>query len=225
MTETIRILVVDDHPLVREGLEAVIALEPDMEIVGEAADGQAAVRKAAQLQPDVVLMDLLMPGMSGGDAIAAILAGQDAEERTAPRILVLTSVEDVATLCATIKAGAQGYVPKNVPPATLLEAIRTVHRGSVVLPAPLAMALLQNTSASGAMPSVSLPDLVDLLTERELEVLELVAQGLNNDDIAERLVISPRTASVHVSRILGKLELENRTQAALYALRVGLVSL
>ncbi len=220
MPEIIRILVVDDHPLVREGLEAVIALEPDMEVVGEAADGQTAVREASRLQPDVVLMDLLMPEMSGGDAIAAILAGQDTEGQSPPRILVLTSVEDIATLCGTIKAGAQGYVPKNAPPAELLEAIRLVHRGSVVLPAPLAMALLQDTPALGRVP-----DPVDLLTDRELEVLELVAQGLNNDDIAERLVISTRTASVHVSHILSKLELENRTQAALYALRVGLVSL
>ncbi len=211
----IGLLIVDDHPLVREGLQAVIAHEPDMHIVGEAADGREAVEQARRLCPDVILMDLLMPGMSGGDAVATIVAAQPAQ-----RILLLTSVEDVPTLLATLKAGASGYVSKNAPPVELLEAIRTVSRGGMALPAPLARALLRG----GPMPGgASRP--VESLTDRELEVLTLVAQGLSNDAIAARFSISARTASVHVSRILAKLELENRTQAALYALRTGLASL
>jgi DNA-binding NarL/FixJ family response regulator len=215
MTDVIRVMIVDDHPLVREGLQAVILQEVDMEVVGEAANGGEALRKAASLQPDVTLMDLLMPGMSGGEAIKAIL-----RESADSRILVLTSVEDVDTILATIKAGAQGYVSKEAPPDELLEAIRTVHRGSVVLPAHIAQALL-----SGSPHHEAAAHPADVLTEREVEVLTLVAQGMNNDDIAERLVISPRTVSVHVSRILTKLDLDNRTQAALHALKTGLASL
>ncbi len=215
MAENIRILIVDDHPLVREGLQAVLALEEDLEIVGEAVDGRDAVHQARRLQPDVILMDLLMPGMEGAQATVEIL-------QTSPtlRILILTSVNDVETILATVKAGALGYVSKNAPPAELLEAIRTVHRGSVVLPAPLARALLNHEPVQEPAPHPA-----DILTEREIEVLTLVAQGLNNDEIAARLVISPRTASVHVSHILSKLGLENRTQAALHALRAGLTEL
>lgn len=215
MAETIRILIVDDHPVVRAGLHTVIALEEDLEVVGEAADGAEAVRQAHLLHPDVILMDLLMPGMSGGDAIKKIL-----DETPTQRILVLTSVDDVQIILATIKAGALGYVSKNAPPEELLEAIRTVHRGSVVLPRSIVRALLHKSP-----PPPSTSDPTDVLTEREIEVLTLVAQGLSNDEIAKRLVISPRTASVHVSHILTKLELDNRTQAALHALRSGLADL
>ncbi len=220
MTEVIRILIVDDHPLVREGLQAVIASMPDMVVVGEAVNGRAAVQQAAQLRPDVILMDLLMPEMSGGEAVAAIFSKREVD---APKILVLTSVDNIEILRDTIQAGASGYVSKDAPPDELLDAIRTVHGGSVVLPPPLATALLHKMH--DAFESPPAPDLNEILTEREIEVLTLVAQGLNNADIADRLVISPRTVSVHVSHILDKLELENRTQAALYALRVGLVTL
>ena len=215
MTEVIRILIVDDHPLVREGLYAVLEQEDDLEIVGEAADGLDAVRKVRSLHPDVVLMDLLMPEMGGAEAIVEIL-----KPAPATRIIVLTSVNNVDKILDTVKAGALGYVSKNAPPEELVRAIRTVHRGSVVLPAHLARALITGRPAP---EPASHP--ADLLTERELEVLTLVAQGLDNDDIAARLVISPRTASVHVSRILAKLRLDNRTQAALHALRSGLADL
>ncbi len=215
MSKNIRILIVDDHPLVREGLQAVLALEEDLEIVGEAANGRDAVQQARSLQPDVILMDLLMPEMGGAEATVEIL-----EVSPTLRILILTSVNDVETILATVKAGALGYVSKNAPPVELLQAIRTVHRGSVVLPAPLARALLNHEPVPEPAPHPA-----DVLTEREIEVLTLVAQGLNNDEIAARLVISPRTASVHVSHILSKLGLENRTQAALHALRAGLADL
>jgi len=220
VSQIIRVLIVDDHPLVREGLQAVIGMEPDMTVVGEAVDGLGAVRQAEQLQPDVILMDLLMPGMSGGEAIRAILASPPKVQAAAPRILVLTSVDDLTMLRATVQAGATGYVSKNAASAELMDAIRTVHRGSIVLPAPLARALLSDVPKD-APPA----HLAARLTERETEVLTWVAQGLSNEDIADRLVISPRTVSVHVSHILGKLGLENRTQATLYALRTGLVTL
>jgi DNA-binding NarL/FixJ family response regulator len=215
MANVIQILMVDDHPLVREGLRAVMDLEDDLAVVGEAADGSEAIRMARHLRPDVILMDLLMPKMQGATAIASILA-----DDPAARILVLTSTDNVEEILATVRAGALGYVSKNAPPDELLEAIRTVYRGSVVLPGPIARVLLAGDAqtATGGRP-------VELLTDRELEVLTLVAQGLNNDDIAERLVISASTVSVHVSHILAKLEVENRTQAALHALRTGLTHL
>lgn len=215
MANLIQILMVDDHPLVREGLRAVIDLEDDLTIVGEAGDGSEAIRMARHLRPDVILMDLLMPKLGGGTAIASILA----DDPTA-RILVLTSTDNVEEILATVRAGALGYVSKNAPPGELLEAIRTVYRGSVVLPGPIARALL-----AGDVQTAPDGHSAALLTDRELEVLTLVAQGLNNDDIAERLVISPSTVSVHVSHILAKLGVENRTQAALHALRTGLTQL
>jgi DNA-binding NarL/FixJ family response regulator len=215
MTDTIRILIVDDHPLVREGLHAVIDQEPDLEVVGGAGDGREALHKARALGPDLILMDLRMPEMSGDEAIVEILRSQPSVH-----ILVLTSVDEVERILTTVRAGALGYVAKSAPPQELLEAIRAVHRGSVVLPAPIAQALL-NAPAASAPPSPP----THPLTDREVEVLTLVAQGLDNDAIAERLVISPRTASVHVSHILSKLGLDNRTQAALHALRTGLADL
>ncbi len=214
MTERISLLIVDDHPLVREGLRAVVELEEDMDVVGEAESGDEAIRLAQSLQPDVILMDLLMPVKTGSEAIETIV-----KDDPSARILVLTSVDNVVEILPAIRSGALGYVSKNASPEELLEAIRTVYRRSVVLPIPVAQSLLS------VVESPATSDPLASLTDREVEILTLVAQGLDNDEIAARLVISPRTVSVHVSRFLAKLELSNRTQAALYALRRGLVDL
>ncbi len=212
-SQIIRLLLVDDHPLVREGLRAVLGVEPDMRIVAEAANGWEAAQLAQQ-QPDVIIMDVLMPGQDGIAATADIL-----RHNPDARVLILTSLTEIERILPTVQAGALGYVAKNRPPAELIAAIRTLHQGGVHLPGGLARRLLR---AGSPIPTSPPPD---TLTERELEILKLVAQGLGNEAIAAQLVISSRTVGVHVSHILDKLSLENRTQAALYALRHGLVSL
>jgi NarL family two-component system response regulator LiaR len=215
MTDPIRILIADDHAIVREGQRALIETEPGMELVGEAADGVEAVHMARTLQPDVILLDLLMPRKGGVEAIQEIKA-QDAEAR----ILVLTSFAEDEKVYAAIKAGALGYLLKDASPDEILSAIRDVASGHASMAPAIAhklMSELQRTS--------NLPPTEDPLTERELEILKLVAQGLPNLEIAEKLVISERTVRTHVSNILSKLHLANRTQAALYALREGLARL
>jgi NarL family two-component system response regulator LiaR len=218
MTETgrkIRVVIADDHAIVREGLNHLISNRPDIEIVGEAEDGAQAVHLARTLQPDVVLLDLIMPHMDG---IAAI----DAIKREDPdaRILVLTSFAEEEKVFAAIRAGAQGYLLKDSSPLALIDAIYDVHRGDSSLHPSIARKLIRELNRPPDLPPTQ-----DPLTEREVEVLKLVAQGLSNQEIADRLYISPRTVGVHVGHILDKLHLANRTQAALYALREGLASL
>jgi NarL family two-component system response regulator LiaR len=211
----IRILIADDHAVVREGLRALIEAKPDMELVGEAEDGVEAVLLARSLKPDVILLDLLMPRMDGIEAIAEIK-----QENPNARILVLTSFAGDDKVFPAIKAGALGYLLKDSPSQALIQAIREVHHGESSLHPTIARKLIRELNR----PSTAAP-VENLLTEREVAVLKLIAGGLSNQEIAETLVISERTVSSHVSNILEKLHLANRTQAALYALREGLASL
>jgi NarL family two-component system response regulator LiaR len=213
--QPIRLLIADDHTIVREGLRALFATEPGIEVVGEAADGEQAVDLARRLQPDVVLLDMVMPRKDGLSAIPAIRA-----HSPAARILVLTSFAEDDKVFPAIKAGALGYLLKDSSPAELLQAIRSVHQGEASLHPTIARMLIKELNRPPAGPPTAEP-----LTEREVEVLRLVAQGLSNDDIAARLVVSERTVRTHVSNILDKLHLANRTQATLYALKQGIASL
>jgi NarL family two-component system response regulator LiaR len=211
----IRILIVDDHAVVREGLRALIDSEPGMTLVGEAVDGVQAVQQAASLQPDVVLMDLVMPRKDGIEAIGEIQA-----ENPNVRILVLTSFAEDDKVFPAIKAGALGYLLKDSSAEELLRAIRDVYRGEPSMHPTIAHKLMRELQRPSDLPPTEEP-----LTEREVQVLKLVARGLSNQEIADRLVVSERTVRTHVSNILDKLHLANRTQAALYALREGLASL
>ena len=215
MVNTIRILIADDHSIVRQGLRALIDTEPDMEAVGEASDGIEAVEQAKALQPDVILLDMVMPRKNGLEAIVDIK-----EENADARILVLTSFAEDDKVFPAIKAGALGYLLKDSSPRELLQAIRDVHQGASSLHPSIARMLIAEIS----QPS-DLPPTKDPLTEREVEVLKHLARGMSNEEIAESLVISDRTVGKHVSNLLDKLHLANRTQAALYALREGLASL
>ena len=214
----IRVLVADDHAIVRKGICALLATEADIQVVGEAADGQSAIDEVERLQPDVVLMDLVMPGVDGLEATRRITA-----QRPQTRILVLTSFAGVDKIMPAIKAGALGYLLKDSDPEVLVESIHQVYCGNSSLHPSVARALLEEVChpSDAACQNTTEPS----LTEREAEVLRLVARGWNNQDIASELMISEATVRAHVSHILAKLDLASRTQAALYALRKGWASL
>ena len=215
MTESIRVLIVDDHAIVREGQRALIDTEPGMTVVGEAKDGVEAVEMAHTLHPDVILLDLLMPRKDGIAVIEEIKA-EDPEAR----FLVLTSFTEDERVYAAIKAGAMGYLLKDSSPQEILASIRDVYRGEMSMRPSIAAKLMRELQRSSDLSPTDEP-----LTAREVEILKLVAQGLPNQEIADRLVISERTVRTHVTHILSKLHLANRTQAALYALREGLADL
>ena len=214
MDKSIRILIVDDHAIVREGLRGLIEVEPDMKYIGEAASGGEGVEKALALRPDVILMDLLMPEMDGVTAIKEIKA-----EWGEARIMVLTSFLEDDKVFPAIENGALGYLLKDTQPDELLNAIRGVHQGETMLHPSIAKMIMKRIQAGNEDVK---KEEGQVLTERELDVLKLLAQGDGDREIAEKLVVSERTVHFHVGNILSKLHLANRTQAALYAIRKGL---
>lgn len=213
--QPIRVLITDDHTVVRKGLRVLLSSEPDVEVVGEAADGEEAVQRAVGLQPDVILLDLMMPRRDGLAAIPLLL-----QACPQAHILVLTSFAEDDKVFAAIKAGALGYLLKDSTPQELAQAIQSVARGEPLLSPTIALKLMQELKRPPTLPLTEEP-----LTEREVEVLKLLARGLTNQEIATHLVLSERTVGNHIGNILGKLHLANRTQAALYALRKGLAHL
>lgn len=218
METAVTVLLVDDHALVRAGVRAYLATQPDLAIVGEAGDGREAVRLATDLVPDVVLMDLVMPGMDGVEATRRI---RTASPRT--QVIVLTSFHEDASIFPAIRAGALSYLLKDVGPGEVADAVRRAARGEAVVHPRVAARLMasvrgdhDHAHAQGLNPYVD-------LTDREQEVLRLIAQGMSNAEIAAALSIGEKTVKGHVSNVLGKLYLQDRTQAAVYAWREGFV--
>ncbi|MFC9594139.1 response regulator [Streptomyces sp. NPDC056944] len=206
----IRVLLVDDHQVVRRGLRTFLEVQDDIEVVGEAADGAEGVARAEELRPDVVLMDVKMPGTDGIEALKLLR-----ELANPARVLIVTSFTEQRTVVPALRAGAFGYVYKDVDPDALAGAIRSVHAGHVLLQPEVAGALLAQDESQGTGRGST-------LTEREREVLGLIADGRSNREIARALVLSEKTVKTHVSNILMKLDLADRTQAALWAVRHGL---
>jgi NarL family two-component system response regulator LiaR len=208
------VFIADDHAIVRKGIRALLSTEPGIEVVGEAGDGITAVEGVLALRPDVTLMDLMLPGIEGAEAIARIRAVWPEA-----RILVLTSFVTDEKVLPAIRAGARGYLLKDSAPEDLVRAIRQVDRGESPLDPSVAGRVMSALNQPAAAPAT------DALTTRELDVLREVARGYSNQEIADRLSLSEATVRTHISHILSKLQLASRTQAALYALREGLVSL
>jgi DNA-binding NarL/FixJ family response regulator len=215
MADAIRVLLVDDHAVVREGLRNFLALQDGMEIVGEASDGAEAIEQAERLEPDVILMDLVMPGLDGIGAMRQLRV-----RAPASRVIVLTSFLEDERVLPAIQSGAAGYLLKNVVPAELARAIRAAHAGEAIID-PTAAARLVHAIADDARPRIEEPE---RLTRRERDVLELIARGQSNKRIALALGISEKTVKTHVGHLLAKLGVSDRTQAALLAVEEGLVS-
>ncbi|HYY04959.1 MAG TPA: response regulator transcription factor [Candidatus Limnocylindria bacterium] len=213
MADAIRVLLVDDHAVVREGLRTFLELQDGVEVVGEAEDGQGALREAERLRPDVILMDLVMPELDGVGAMREL-------RRLLPRsrVIVLTSFVDDERLLPAIQAGASGYLLKDVQPRELARAVRAAHAGEALLDPLVAARLVE---AIARPPGEEPPE---RLTPREREVLELIGRGLSNKRIAFELGVSEKTVKTHVGHVLAKLGVTDRTQAALYAVRAGLLS-
>lgn len=215
MSKSIRLLICDDHAVVRRGLRSLVGVKTEMELVGEAVDGDEAVVMAKKLKPDVIIMDLIMPRKDGVTAITEIK-----KKNSDAKILVLTSFSDDKNVFSAIKAGASGYLLKDSSPEELLQAIHDVHAGKSSLHPVIAQKVIQEMHQPTDLPPTD-----DPLSAREVEVLQNVAQGMSNQEIARTLKIKEGTVRIHVGNILNKLQLANRTQAALHALREGLAEL
>ena len=215
-TEKIKVLIVDDHQVVRQGLRTFLELQDDVLVVGEAGDGELAVEMVRQLNPNVVLMDLVMPHLDGISATRQVKS-----LGTEVKIIALTSFTEDDKVFPAIQAGASSYLLKDVSPDDLVEAIRAVHRGEPRLHPDIARKLMEQVAHQISSPRESH---FEDLTERECDVINLIAQGCSNQDIANELVISEKTVKTHVSNILSKLQLEDRTQLAIYAIRKGMVN-
>jgi NarL family two-component system response regulator LiaR len=212
--QKITVLIVDDHPIVRQGLRTLLELQDDIEVVGEAVNGKIAVDLTARLKPDVVLMDLMMPELDGISATRQISAMQQVT-----RVIALTSFVEDDKVIPAIQAGAVSFLLKDVSPNDLMEAIRAAYHGEARLHPAVMRKLMNQVAAQPPAPQQIAPD----LTMRELEVLRLVAEGLSNREIASRLVISEKTVKTHISSLLSKLAMEDRTRLAIYAIKKGLV--
>jgi DNA-binding NarL/FixJ family response regulator len=215
----IRVLLVDDQALFREGLETLLSVHRDIQVVGQASNGQEAIEVAAQVHPDVVLMDVRMPILNGVRATRRL-------KRAQPqcRVIVLTTFDDDEYVFDALRAGAVGYLLKDVASARLVEAIRAASRGESILePSVAAKVIAEFTRVSSMVPSAQMEQLVEPLSERELEILGLIARGASNREIADQLFIAEGTVKNHVTHILGKLGVRDRTQAALKARELGLL--
>jgi len=215
MTDTISLLIADDHILVRQGIRAFLELQPDLTVVGEAGSGEAAVRMAAELAPDVVLMDLVMPGIGGVEATRQVKQASPHSQ-----VVVLTSYHEDEYIFPALRAGALSYVLKDIDPDALADTVRKAARGESVLHPRVAARVVQELRGARS----DTPNLFTELSDRELEVLRLIAVGRSNTEIADKLVISEKTVKGHVSNILGKLHMLDRTQAAVLAWQQGLMT-
>ena len=215
MTTAIRVLVADDHPIVRDGLVAILSTQPDIDVIGEAANGREVIERVALLRPDVLLLDLEMPEMDGVEALRRLR-----DSGATVRTIVFTAFDSDERILGAVQAGAQGYLLKGAPRDELFEAVRVVYAGGSLLQPVVTSKLLRRISAG---PTPTPTPTTDALTPRELEVLRLMARGLQNKEIANELVISERTVKFHVSSILQKLDAGNRTEAVTIAIQQGMV--